>query len=111
MEECIFCKIINNEIKSEIVHSDKHVCAFKDIYPQAPVHILVVPNEHIMNINDAPSELIANCMDVVKELAIKEGIDQQGYRVVVNCNGYGGQVVGHLHIHLLGGRQMNWPPG
>ncbi|MFH1415792.1 MAG: histidine triad nucleotide-binding protein [Elusimicrobiota bacterium] len=111
MDDCIFCKIINEEIESKILHKDEDVIAFNDISPQAPVHVLVVPREHSETLNTADSNTIQKCMNVAKELAVSLGIDEDGYRVVINCNKMGGQEVGHLHVHLLGGRQMKWPPG
>ncbi|ADQ04686.1 histidine triad (HIT) protein [Caldicellulosiruptor owensensis OL] len=114
MSECIFCKILNKEIHSEIVYEDELVCAFKDINPTAPVHILVVPKPHIENLNAVQQqheELIGHVFVVAKELAKKFGIDEKGYRIVVNCGADGGQTIDHLHFHLLGGRKFSWPAG
>jgi histidine triad (HIT) family protein len=111
MSDCIFCKIINQEIPTELKYSDENVVAFADIEPQAPVHILIVPRKHINNLNEAGEDIIGQCVGAAKKLAAQLGIDDEGYRIVVNCNKYGGQAVDHLHVHLLGGRQMIWPPG
>ena len=114
MENCLFCKIIKKEIPAEIVFENEDILAFKDIDPQAPVHILLVPKEHITTINDLEEnhkELVGAIYLVAKSLAIKYGISEDGYRTVFNCNKNGGQAVYHIHLHLLGGRQMKWPPG
>ncbi len=114
MEECIFCKIANHEIPSDIVYEDDQFVAFRDINPQAPVHILIIPRKHIPTVNDLKPEdadLIGKMVLLAKELAAKEGISERGYRLVLNCNREGGQMVFHIHLHLLGGRAMGWPPG
>ena len=109
MSDCIFCKIIKGDIPSTNVYKDEHVTAFRDINPVAPTHILIVPNKHIdsvdvMIVDDEP--LIGHLFTVAKELAAKEGIAQGGYRLVVNTGAESGQTVFHVHLHLLGGRQM-----
>lgn len=112
--DCIFCKIINGEIPAEIIYEDKQVIAFDDLYPKAPVHKLIIPRKHIATINDieeTDKELIGHMFYVAKELATKFDIAESGYRTLMNCNAGGGQEVFHLHLHLLGGRQMSWPPG
>ena len=114
MSECIFCKIVNKEIASNIVYEDDLVVAFRDINPQAPVHILIVPKEHIPTLRDIDEEkkhLISHAYMVAKKIAENEGIAEKGYRIVTNCGKDGGQTVYHLHFHLLGGRFMTWPPG
>ncbi|MCS7163939.1 MAG: histidine triad nucleotide-binding protein [Thermodesulfovibrio sp.] len=111
---CIFCKIVKKEIPSRIVYEDNTVLAFEDIAPQAPVHILVIPKKHYSNlleINEDDKELIGHIFMVIKEIAKQKGVDERGFRVVVNCNSQGGQTVYHLHFHILAGRQMHWPPG
>lgn len=111
---CIFCKIVKKEIPSRIVYEDNTVLAFEDIAPQAPVHILVIPKKHYSNlleINEDDKELIGHIFMVIKEIAKQKGVDERGFRVVVNCNSHGGQTVYHLHFHILAGRQMHWPPG
>lgn len=111
MTGCIFCKITGGEIETEIKYSDDEVVAFADVNPQSPVHILVVPRKHIRNLNEATDDIIGRCVGVARELSDKLGIASQGYRIIINCNRFGGQEVDHLHVHLLGGRQMKWPPG
>lgn len=112
--ECIFCKIIKKEIKSNILHEDEQIVAFRDINPQAPVHILVVPKKHIQSLNemeDEDMELIEKIYKVIKEIAQSEKIDVSGYRVVLNTGPDSGQAVQHIHFHLLGARKFSWPPG
>jgi histidine triad (HIT) family protein len=112
--ECLFCKISNKTLPSQIVFEDDQVLAFNDLRPQAPHHILIIPKHHISTINALNNEdipLIGHMMLVAKQLAEKLGIHEEGYRLVFNCNERGGQEVYHLHMHLLGGRQMHWPPG
>ena len=114
MSDDLFLKIINREIPAEIVYETDEVLAFRDINPQAPVHILIIPKEPIRTINDlerSHSQLVGQLCLAAAELAEKEGISGDGYRVVMNCNEAGGQAVYHIHLHLLGGRQMVWPPG
>jgi histidine triad (HIT) family protein len=114
MAETIFSKIIRKEIPATIVYEDDEVLAFRDIAPQAPTHILVIPKEEIPtanDVNEAHEALLGHMMRVATEIAKSEGIAENGYRLVVNCNADGGQAVDHLHIHLLGGRKMSWPPG
>ena len=112
--DCIFCKIANGEIKSDKVFEDKDVFAFRDINPQAPVHILLIPKKHISSLNDideASNDLVGALIIKVKTLAKKLNIADDGYRLVINTNHMGGQAVYHLHVHLIGGRQLSWPPG
>lgn len=112
--DCIFCKIINKEIPSSIVYEDEKVIAFKDINPQAPIHLLIVPKKHIpslLEIEEKDSYLLTEIIKIIKELAKANNIDDKGFRVVVNTGDEGGQTVHHLHFHLLGGRFMTWPPG
>lgn len=114
MEDCIFCKIANKEINSEILYEDEFVVAFKDLEPQAPVHILIVPKKHIASLNEltaADAELLARIVLAAQKLAKDNGIAERGYRLVNNCGIEGGQTIGHLHFHLLGGREMLWPAG
>lgn len=114
MSETIFSKIINREIPADIVFENDRVLAFRDINPQAPVHVLVIPKKAIPTVNDiAPDdrELVGELFTVAAQIAAEEGIAESGYRTVFNCNGDGGQEVYHLHLHLLGGRAMQWPPG
>lgn len=114
METCLFCKMVAGEIQPDKVYEDDHVLAFRDINPQAPTHILVVPKLHIATLNDldeAHAELMGRLYLAARQLAQQEGIAEQGYRTLINCNEHGGQTVFHLHLHLLGGRHMTWPPG
>ncbi|MDS1029445.1 histidine triad nucleotide-binding protein [Bacillota bacterium LX-D] len=109
MSDCIFCKIINKEIPGEIVYEDELVLAFRDIKPLAPIHILIIPKKHIPDLTSLESqdkELIGHIHLVAKKLARQEGIAEKGFRLVNNCKQDGGQVVYHLHFHLLGGRQL-----
>ncbi|MEH2382590.1 MAG: histidine triad nucleotide-binding protein [Nostoc sp.] len=111
--ETIFSKIIRREIPADIVYEDNLVLAFKDIHPQAPVHILVIPKKIIPTLADAESEdhaLLGHLLLTAKRLAEEAGL-KNGYRVVINTGDDGGQTVHHLHVHILGGRQLNWPPG
>jgi histidine triad (HIT) family protein len=114
MEECIFCEIINGESNATIVYSDEEIVAFNDIDPQAPVHILVTPRKHIRTVADLTEEdekTVGKMVLVANELAKKNNINQGGFRLVFNCKKDAGQEVYHLHLHLLGGRRMSWPPG
>jgi histidine triad (HIT) family protein len=114
MSDDLFLKIINREIPAEIVYETDEILAFRDINPQAPVHLLIIPKEHIPTMNDLEAhhaEMVGKLMLAAKELAAREGIAEDGYRVVMNCNQGGGQAVYHIHLHLIGGRQMQWPPG
>ena len=114
MDECLFCKIVNDEISSEIIFENENVLAFRDLNPQAPTHILVIPRKHISTINELEAEdalLAGEILLTAKNLAKVENIDQDGVRTVFNCNKNGGQTVFHIHLHLLGGRKLNWPPG
>jgi histidine triad (HIT) family protein len=114
MENCIFCKIANREIPSRIVYEDESILAFHDIDPKAPVHILVIPKEHIPSVNELSqdnSRVIGHIFAVIPSIAQQAGIRDTGYRVVVNCGKDAGQAVNHLHYHVLGGRSLNWPPG
>jgi len=110
-QDCLFCKIANKKISSEIVYEDSSVMAFCDINPQAPVHVLFIPKEHIATLNDLEDEMLKNLYFAIKRVAKDKNIDSSGYRIVANCNLDGGQEVFHVHFHLLGGRKMNWPPG
>ena len=112
MENCLFCKIINKEILSDIVYEDNDVLAFNDISPQAPTHILIIPKTHVSTLEEIDEnnsalagKLIHTASKIAKDLKL------EGYRLVLNCNEIAGQSVFHIHCHLLGGRTMNWPPG
>lgn len=112
--DCLFCKIIAGEIPSDKVYEDEYVYAFRDIEPQAPVHILIIPKEHIKSANELDevnSGVVAKVFCVAAKIAKAEGISEDGYRIVNNCGEYAGQSVKHLHFHMLGGRLLSWPPG
>ena len=114
MPDCLFCKIIEGEIGSTTIYSDDDVVAIEDINPQAPVHLLILPRKHIattMDIEDDDLELMGRCLVAAKLLAKEKGIDQTGFRIVLNAGPDAGQSVYHLHYHVLGGRPMKWPPG
>ncbi|MEK7274664.1 MAG: histidine triad nucleotide-binding protein [Candidatus Desantisbacteria bacterium] len=114
MSDCIFCSIINKQIPAAFLYEDEDIAAFSDTNPQAPVHILIVPKKHIptvIDIEENSVDLIGKIYLVAKKLAFEQGISEQGFRVVVNCNHDAGQEVFHIHFHLLGGRKMTWPPG
>lgn len=109
MEECIFCKIINKQIPSTIVYEDEEILAFKDIHPVAPVHILVIPKKHvksIMELEQVDEKIIGKIYSVIKQIAIEQKIADEGFRVIVNCGENGGQEVGHIHFHLIGGKKL-----
>lgn len=113
MEDCIFCKLANGEIKADMVYEDELVAVFRDAEPQAPVHVLMVPKEHIASLNqltDDNKALMGHMMLKIKDIAEQEGLDN-GYRTVINTGEDGQQTVKHLHIHILGRRKMTWPPG
>jgi len=115
MAETIFSKIIRKEIPANIVYESDSVLAFKDIDPQAPVHILIIPKTEIATVSDIKgsehSAIIAEMFEAANKIASENGIDKEGFRLVINCGENGGQAVNHLHMHILGGRKMNWPPG
>ena len=111
MENCIFCKIAAGEIPSTKVYEDERVLAFRDIDPQAPVHVLLIPKKHFADILGCDSETFAYMQKIVKKLAVELGIAEKGFRVVINTGEDGQQSVKHLHWHILGGRSMQWPPG
>jgi len=111
--DCLFCKIINKEIPAEIIYEDEHVIAFNDISPQAPTHALIIPRKHIATLNDVQAEdaaLVGHMVKTAATIAKQLGFDENGYRTVFNCNPHGGQTVYHIHLHLLGGKPMGWPP-
>ncbi|MBP3447805.1 MAG: histidine triad nucleotide-binding protein [Clostridia bacterium] len=114
MEDCLFCKIIKGEIPSKKAYEDEDVYAFWDISPTAPVHILVIPKKHIAMLNDISeqnSSVISKIYEAIPKIAKENGIAEDGYRVVTNCNKAAGQTVFHIHFHLIGGRELTWPAG
>ena len=114
MADCLFCKIVAGQIPATIVFQDDHVVAFRDITPRAPTHVLIVPRRHIASLNDLVADddaLVGEMVRAAATIARKEGLADRGYRTVFNCNADAGQTVFHIHLHLLGGRTMAWPPG
>lgn len=114
MSDCLFCKIRDGEIQGDIVFENDDVLAFNDVNPQAPVHVLIIPKKHISTVNDMDAgdeAIMGKLFSVAKMIAAQQGVADDGYRLVVNCNEKAGQTVFHIHMHLLGGRSMTWPPG
>jgi histidine triad (HIT) family protein len=113
-DRCVFCRVVSGQTKSTILYQDEEVTAFRDTNPQAPVHVLVVPNQHLESVAAAGPEqaqLLGRLILIANRIAEQEGIAASGYRLVINRGRHGGQSVDHLHLHLLGGRPMRWPPG
>lgn len=114
MSDCLFCKMVAGEIKPDVVFEDDAVLAFRDANPQAPLHVLIIPRVHIATTNDLTDEnadIVARLYLAAKQIAADEGVAEPGYRMVMNCNPGAGQSVYHIHLHLLGGRSLGWPPG
>ncbi len=113
MEDCLFCKIVKKEIPTQIIYEDERTLVFKDIDPQAPIHYLIVPKQHFADVTNVPAgnDIVSHIFTVAVKMAIREGVSDEGFRVVNNCGELGGQSVEHLHFHFLAGRQMLWPPG
>lgn len=113
-ENCLFCRIVAGTIPADIVHDSDGVLAFRDISPQAPVHVLVIPKTHIASLavaGDGHEAVLGRLLSVCRDVARAEGVSDDGYRIVANTGANGGQTVDHLHVHVLGGRSMSWPPG
>lgn len=113
-KDCLFCRIVAGEIPADVIHESETSLAFRDINPQAPTHVVVIPKRHIATINDietADQSVVGGLFTAAQVIAKQEGLADRGYRVVMNCNEEAGQSVFHIHLHLLGGRQMSWPPG
>ncbi|HEX9810584.1 MAG TPA: histidine triad nucleotide-binding protein [Burkholderiales bacterium] len=113
-DDCLFCKMVAGAIKPDTVYEDDEILAFRDIQPQAPVHVLIIPKRHIATLNDVSNgdaSLLGRLLLTAKRVAEEMDIAEPGYRAVINCNRDGGQSVFHVHAHLLGGRRMKWPPG
>jgi histidine triad (HIT) family protein len=111
---CLFCRIASGEIPADLVYEDDQVIGFRDLNPQAPTHVLLIPRRHIATVNDleqTDAELAGRLLLAAKQVAAMEGVAEAGYRTLLNCNAAAGQTVFHLHLHLLGGRDMSWPPG
>ena len=114
MSDCLFCKIVTGDIPAEKVFENDHVIGFQDLNPQAPTHVLVIPKKHVSTINDLQDEdkaLVGEMYMAARQIAADQGLAEKGYRTVMNCNEEAGQTVFHIHLHLLGGRRMQWPPG
>lgn len=112
MNDCLFCKMVAGEITPDVVFENDEILAFNDIQPQAPIHILIIPKRHIATLNDADDALLlGKLLQITAQLSKQLNVAETGYRTVINCNAHGGQAVYHLHVHLLAGRQMLWPPG
>lgn len=114
MTDCLFCKFVSGEFKTDVVYENDDVFAFNDINPQAPTHVLIIPKKHIATINDLELEdeaLVGKLYSAASHIAKENGFAEDGYRVVMNCNAAAGQTVFHIHLHLLAGRQLTWPPG
>lgn len=113
-QDCLFCKILNGDIPADIVYESDSAIAFRDVSPQAPTHVLVIPRKHIATINDLgedDQEIVGSLYIAAKDIARAEGLSDEGYRAVMNCNEGAGQSVFHIHLHVLGGRALSWPPG
>jgi len=114
MSDCVFCKIAERKVPAKIVYEDESSVAFEDSNPQAPLHVLVIPRKHIptaLDIDRADNPVVGHLFQVASQIAIKRGIANRGFRLVMNTNPEAGQSVYHIHLHLLGGRHMHWPPG
>ena len=114
MTGCLFCKILSGDIPADIIYESDTALAFRDINPQAPTHVLIIPRKHIATINDiedADQAIVGSLYTAAKSIAAAEGLTDEGYRAVMNCNEAAGQSVFHIHLHLLGGRPLSWPPG
>lgn len=113
-QDCLFCKVLNGDIPADIIYESDSAIAFRDINPQAPTHVLVIPRKHVATINDLDEEnqgIVGSLYLAAKDIARAEGLSDEGYRVVMNCNEGAGQSVFHIHLHVLGGRALSWPPG
>jgi histidine triad (HIT) family protein len=112
MSDCLFCRIASGEIPASVVSRNEEFLAFRDIHPQAPTHLLAIPLRHVASLDEATDdEMLGGLLRFARDVAREAGLASQGYRVVANTNHHGGQTVAHLHLHILGGRQMHWPPG
>ena len=113
-QDCLFCKIAGGDIPADVVFESESVIAFRDVNPQAPTHVLVIPRKHVATINDlepGDEPLVGDLYMAAKQVAADEGISESGFRTVMNCNKGAGQSVFHIHLHVLGGRSLSWPPG
>ncbi len=113
-QECVFCRISRGEVPATVVHQDEEVVVFRDVNPKAPSHLLIIPRNHVASVDrirDEDQALMGRLLLAARDAARSEGLSEDGYRLVVNAGSDGGQTVGHLHVHLLGGRPLSWPPG
>lgn len=113
-DDCLFCKILAGDIPADVIYESETAIAFRDINPQAPLHVLIIPRKHVATINDIQVEdqaTVGSLFSAAAEIAQREGFSDEGYRAVMNCNEAAGQTVFHIHLHLLGGRELTWPPG
>ncbi len=113
-DDCLFCKILAGDIPADVIYESDSAIAFRDINPQAPTHVLIIPRKHIATINDIGADdeaIVGSLFSAAREIAQQEGLSEPGYRAVMNCNEAAGQTVFHIHLHLLGGRELGWPPG
>ena len=113
-KDCLFCKILDGEVPADVIYEDETMIAFRDINPKAPTHVLLIPRRHIATMNDLQESDVSvagELFTTAAKIAADEGLAEDGYRVVMNCNEAAGQSVFHIHLHLLGGRRMSWPPG
>jgi len=113
-QDCLFCSIVAGNIPADVIYESDSAIAFRDINPQAPTHVLIIPRKHIATINDLEAgdkEIVGSMYMAARDIAQQEGVDEAGYRAVMNCNEGAGQTVFHIHLHLLGGRSFGWPPG
>ena len=114
MSECLFCRIVSREIPARIVAEDRETLAFQDIRPQAPTHVLIIPKTHlptVAHVTENTASVVVGCVLMANAIAKQAGVAEDGYRLVINCGSQAGQTVWHLHVHLLAGRPMTWPPG
>jgi histidine triad (HIT) family protein len=114
MNDCLFCRIVAKKIPSKVVYEDDRILAFQDTHPQAPVHLLIIPKKHfdtLLDIHEEDLPLLTHLMESISRLANEHGLAKSGFRTVINTGPKGGQTIYHLHLHLIGGRQMTWPPG
>ena len=114
MSSCIFCRIVKGDLPAEVIYEDDQVLAFRDINAQAPIHCLVIPKEHVQSVahlGDEHNDVLCSCFSAIRKVAKQLSVTEDGFRVVANTGDHGGQTVHHLHFHLLGGRQLHWPPG
>ncbi len=113
-DDCLFCRILGGDIPADVIYESEDAIAFRDIDPQAPTHVLIIPRRHIATLNDLGDDdaaVVGSLFTAAREIAAREGLSEQGYRTVINCNEGAGQSVFHIHLHLLGGRAFGWPPG